>query len=219
MAWTLEKLRTQPTNLNVPMRPTVGGVADKGSGWDLTTGGATYQVRYYSKGGAGADGSATIGDNQGASLNVTCNGGATEPKVAYLLPWATDKVYVTDLAARHDYFFTAKLNGCAIFVSGGVCNPTVVHANASAVIPVPPDFSSASTQLLINAYSGAYNAISAALVQHGDLDQANLAVFRPGLSGYIGDAAVFGVRNAARWAFYAVIGSTKNPPIVKIWPN
>ena len=49
--------------------------------------------------------------------------------------------------------------------------------------------------------------------------EQELAVFQPGTSGYVGDAAVFGVRGASQWAFYAVIGSTKNPPIVKIWPG
>ncbi len=219
MPWTLEKLRTQPTTLDLALRPTVANVADKGSGWDLHAGGGTYQVRYFSKGGVGADGSATIDANQGASLTVACSGAATAAKVAYLLPWATDKVYVTDLGAKYEYFFTAKLNGCGIFIAGGMCNPTVVHANAYAVIPAIPDFSATSTQTLMTAYHGAYAAISAALVQRGDLDPANLAVFEPGVSGYVGDAAVFGVRNAARWAFYAVIGSKKNPPVVKIWPN
>jgi hypothetical protein len=42
--------------------------------------------------------------------------------------------------------------------------------------------------------------------------------FQPGTNGYVGDAAVFGVRSVSQWAFYAVIGSTKNPPRVKIWP-
>jgi hypothetical protein len=218
MAWTLAKLKNQPTGLDLPMRPTVGAVADVGSGWTMNAGGGTYQVRYFSKGGVGADGSAVIDPAQTMSLNVTCNGGAMAAKNAYLLPWATDRVYVTDLGQAHDYFFTAKLNGCAIMVSGGVCNPTVVHANASAVIPVPPDFSASSTQSLITSYHGAYAAISGALVQRGDLDPTVLKVFEPGVSGYVGDAAVFGIRTAASWAFYAVIGSTKNPPVVKIWP-
>ena len=219
MAWTLQKLKNQPTTLDLPMRPVVGAVADMGSGWTMTAGTGTYLVRYFSKGGVGADGSAVIGDNQTASLSVTCNGGADQAKVAYLLPWATDRVYVTDLGQRHDYFFTAKLNGCAVMISGGLCNPTVVHANASAVIPVPPDFSAQSTNNLISAYQGAYGLISQALVARGDLDPTVLAVFQPGTSGYVGDAAVFGVRSASQWAFYAVIGSTKNPPIVKIWPG
>jgi hypothetical protein len=218
MPWTLEKLRTQPETLNLPMRPIVGGVADKGSGWDLNTGGQTYQVRYYSKGGVGADGTAAVNPNQGASLSIDCNGANGGDKVAYLLPWASDKVYVTDLAGHHDYFFTAKLNGCAIFIAGGVCNPTVVHANAYTVIPVPPDLSEGSMRTLIGAYHDAYAGISAALVQRGDLDPDNLAVFEPGVSGYVGDAAVFGVRNGGRWAFYAVIGSKLNPPVVKLWP-
>ena len=56
------------------------------------------------------------------------------------------------------------------------------------------------------------------LAARGEMDPANMTLFSPGMHDYVGDAAVFGVQNATKWAFYAVIGSSRKPPVHKIWP-
>lgn len=218
MAWTLEKLLAQPENLNLPMRPVVSNVGDKGDRRDLVHAHYTYQVCYYTKGGVGAEGSAAIEKSQEASLGVTCDGSGGGAN-AYLLPWAKNKVYYSTLGQKHQFFFTAKLNSCGIFIAGGLCNPTVVHANAFDQINIPADTSAASMNNLIGQFKTIYEGMAEELFARGELDRENAFIFRPGVLGYTGDAAVFGVRPASRWSFYAVIGSAKNPSVHRIWPQ
>ncbi len=166
MAWTLEKLLAQPENLNLPMRPVVSNVADKGDRRDLVHAHYSYQVCYYTKGGVGAEGSAAIEKSQEASLGVTCDGSGGGAN-AYLLPWAKNKVYYSTLGQ----------------------------------------------------FKTIYEGMAEELFARGELDRENAFIFRPGVLGYTGDAAVFGVRPASRWSFYAVIGSAKNPAVHRIWPQ
>ena len=62
---------------------------------------------------------------------------------AYWLPWEENKIIRTALRPSKkakgtlkdvdpDFFFTAPLNGCSIFVEGTLQQPTVYHANARA---------------------------------------------------------------------------------------
>lgn len=217
MTWTLQKLIQTPDKLNLPLRPIVNNVADKGDLRNVIVDGFTYRVRYFSKGGSGAEGAATLQSGT-VSLGVHCDGSVIGGANAYLLPWAKDQIYLSELAQKHRLFFTAKLNGCAMFIAGGRCNPTVVHANAYTKIDTPASFAESEMRRVMGQYETIYTAMAQNLVGRGELDPDNLAVFRPGVLGYTGDAAVFGVRAASQWAFYAVIGSAKNPPVHKIWP-
>jgi hypothetical protein len=101
MPWTLDKLKTQPQNLDLPLRPSLPTtIPDRGSGWTMNAGRGAYEVRYYSKGGVGADGLATITSGSGTAVAVNCTCPAAGGGNAYLLPWDTDHVYVTDLAQK-----------------------------------------------------------------------------------------------------------------------
>jgi hypothetical protein len=219
MPWTLDKLLTQAAQLDQPLRPVVSNVAEKADRDSLTVSGRAYNVYFYSKGGIGAEGSATMGKNQGAAIDLPCDGSVTASANAYLLPWFKDKLCVSNLAQKHRFFFTSKLNSCGIFIAGGLCNPTVVHANAYAAIDIPDDVGEAGKRQLIGQFQTIYEGMAQGLVARGELDPDNLVIFRPGVLGYEGDAAVFGVRPSSNWAFYAVIGSAKNPPVHKIWPT
>ncbi len=64
-------------------------------------------------------------------------------RAAYWLPWAEDQIFRTTLRPSKkakddlkdvdpDYFFTAALNGCSVFVEGARDQPTVYHANAKS---------------------------------------------------------------------------------------
>jgi hypothetical protein len=50
---------------------------------------------------------------------------------AYYLKWSANASYVMTLDDDADYFFTAPMNGCAVFVAGNEDTPTVCHANFS----------------------------------------------------------------------------------------
>ena len=217
MTWTLETLGSRPERLNLPMRPVVAGVSEKAARDSLTVGKHTYNVCFYSKGGVGADGVATL-DEGAASLGVDCRGNSTGTKNAFLLPWADDTITISTLGPKHKYFFTAKLNGCGILIAGGLCNPTVAHCNAKDAIEPPKSLGPEGIKDMVGQYEGIYSSMGEKLAARGELDPANMQLFSPGMHDYIGDAAVFGVQNATKWAFYAVIGSSRKPPVHKIWP-
>lgn len=52
---------------------------------------------------------------------------------SYFLPWDSNRVYYLHLdnLQNVDFFFTAELNGCCVFASGGQNAPVIVHANLS----------------------------------------------------------------------------------------
>jgi hypothetical protein len=50
---------------------------------------------------------------------------------AYYLKWSANASYVMTLGNDADSFFTAPMNGCAVFVAGNANTPTVCHANFS----------------------------------------------------------------------------------------
>ena len=218
MAWTLEKLRTRPERLNLPLRPVVTGVTEKAARENLVVGTDTYAVCFYSKGGVGADGVATLSDNQTASLGVDGSGNAVGAKNAYLLPWADDTITISELGPKNGLFFTSKLNGCGILIGGGLCNPTVAHCNAKDAIDPPTSLGPEGMAGPIGQYQEIYTEMGDRLAERGEIDGDNMTLFSPGMHGYVGDAAVFGVQNATKWAFYAVIGSARKPPVHKIWP-
>jgi hypothetical protein len=59
--------------------------------------------------------------------------------MAYYLPYANDRMYWTNIDSDCGFFFTAQLNGCAIFITNEADNPKIYHCN---YIPVSEDMSS-----------------------------------------------------------------------------
>ena len=51
------------------------------------------------------------------------------PLEGYYLPWDTNRSYHMQLDANADFFFTAPMNGCAVFVTGTDKRPWVYHTN------------------------------------------------------------------------------------------
>lgn len=97
--------------------------------------GDTYDIIDYGK---GPEGTAAVASETGHQITV--NGLRGTGGNAYLLPWAPDTMCIGEVQQAHDLFFTYRLNGCGIIVSGGRSNPTVVHANTkSDAIPVTHD--------------------------------------------------------------------------------
>ncbi|NVB39873.1 hypothetical protein G6O69_18665 [Pseudenhygromyxa sp. WMMC2535] len=59
---------------------------------------------------------------------------ARSKKRAFILPWARNAITRVKLSDRADFFFTAPLTGCTIFVDTNTMGgPTVYHANASDI--------------------------------------------------------------------------------------
>jgi hypothetical protein len=53
------------------------------------------------------------------------------------LKWYTNELYFMTLGNQADYFFTAPMNGCAVFIGGNDNAPTVCHANFTLDEDVP----------------------------------------------------------------------------------
>lgn len=128
---------------------------------------------------------------------------------AYLLPWGPNKLFMGELGQKHDLFFTHTLNGCAVFIAGGRCNPTVVHANTKS----DQVFGVQEQDQILAAYKTIYEAMANFLVARGFLDGANLKIFWP--KDYMSKAAVFGVRRSSNWEFYA--NTWRDKAITQIW--
>lgn len=75
------------------------------------------------------------GNEQGA-LQVTDIDSKTRGKEIYFLPWASKRI--TKLTIPEDtgpgIFFTAAINGCSVFVTGGAKSPTIYHAGLDGAL-------------------------------------------------------------------------------------
>lgn len=212
MAWTLDKFVTQPTKLAKKLGVTVGGFNANNAPFNqqVVVGGDTYTIVDYGK---GPSGTATVAGETATELTVACDRG--QGGNAYLLPWAENTMCVCELQQAQDVFFTHRLNACGIIISGGRCNPTVVHANTkSDSIPVTFD-----KALMSAAYRSIYVGMAQALEALGIGDSENRVVFSPGDHDYIGVASVWGARRAGAWEFYANIWLKAGCKTVKLWPT
>jgi hypothetical protein len=211
MAWSLDDFRTKPLSLKKQVNVTVTGFGLNNAPWNqqAVVLGDTYDIIDYGK---GPEGTAAVASETGHQITV--NGARGTGGNAYLLPWAPDTMCVGEVQQAHDLFFTYRLNGCGIIVSGGRSNPTVVHANTkSDAIPVTHDM-----QAMTAAYRTIYQGMAAHLATLGIVDPPSSRLFVPGDHGYVGLAAVFGARSGGKWTFYATIGGTGAAATVQIWP-
>lgn len=211
MAWKLSDFATKPTTLTKKLAITVSGFAPNNAPFNqnVTIQGDAYDIVDFGKGPAG-----TANVTGETALQINVDSAAGDSGNAYLLPWASNKMCVGELGQEHDLFFTYRLNGCGIIISGGLCNPTVVHANTkSNSIPVTNNVNQ-----MAQAYRTIYVAMAQRLEGMGIGDAANRIVFAPGDQGYTGFAGVWGARTGGRWTFYANIWGTNGASVVKLWP-
>ena len=188
-------------------------------------------------------------DNLGqqAQLAEASSGGRVQvskagdsPANAYVLPWTSNYASKTRLAAASTMFVTPDLNGCAIFVSGELAGPTVVHINSKADIldkgepPFLPLGKGATTKEINSAaaaygremnafktsyknpmWDALYQAMAIKLVGAGLIPKDNLKLWLP--TDYLGPdvttAAVFGTFNGT-WSFFCNV----NGKTTKFWP-
>jgi hypothetical protein len=84
------------------------------------------------------------------SVQLTSTPQATGFKV-YYLPWRHDALSFIELGNEADYFFTASLTGCTVYVAGPLASPTVFHANGKSLRGMGTDAASvARTQNYMN---------------------------------------------------------------------
>lgn len=211
MAWTLNDFKTRPDRLTHKLQIAIRGFQQNNAPYNenVVVGGDTYSIADF---GRNATGTVQIAPmtvpNELHATGTRDNGGN-----AYLLPWSTNSLCLAELGQAHDFFFTPTVTGCAIIVSGGLCNPFVIHANSK------------STRLdsvvtmddTIAKYREIYGEMIASLSGKGMVDPANVQVFQPG--DYISKGTVFGVRKAGAWAFYATAWDAKGATTKKLWPK
>ncbi len=211
MAWSLPKFASTPAALTKKLAVTVSGFSANNAPFNqqVTIGTDTYAIVDYGK---GPEGTAVVSGESGQQVDVTCARGMGGN--AYLLPWASNTMCVCEVQQKHDLFFTYRLNGCGIIISGGRCNPTVVHGNTkSDSIPVTLD-----AAVMGAAYRGIYVQMAQALEAIGIGDPTNRTVFAPGDHGYVGFAGVWGVKSGGKWDFYANVWGTGSATVVHLWP-
>jgi hypothetical protein len=84
------------------------------------------------------------------NVQLTSTPQATGFKV-YYLPWRHDALSFMELGNEADFFFTASLTGCTVYVSGPLASPTVFHANGKSLRGMGTDAASvARTQNYMN---------------------------------------------------------------------
>jgi len=189
---------------------TVFGANRKEQGDGIAVAGKTLAVNYFNQGSSVTEGSVTIRD-VGQLVLIDGTAGSVNQN-CYMLPWATDSVCMIELQSQHRLFITANLDGCAIFIAGGRCNPTICHAN----IQMGEVDSSSNLVSRNNTRRGYYATIVQELERRG-LDAANRISWLPG--DYSGKCAVFGIRGGdMRWTFYANDASVSGGVTTQIWP-
>lgn len=129
---------------------------------------------------------------------------------AYYLPYANDKMYWTNIGSECGFFFTAQLNGCAIFITNDTDNPKIYHCN---YIPEMEGTSSKARANQLKAQSVFYDWVQDKLSPQG-----NLKAFRPEF--YLDDskfptflAGVYGFKDEEShlWTFYYQIVLSAQP--------
>lgn len=175
--------------------------------------------------------------DNGQSVNVTetVQDGASSVG-GYYLGWKADEAHLMTLPAigPNDWFFTAKMNGCCVYVGGDAGTPTVIHANTASDKLEDIEFENGTPieekmRLLADHQQALYRKIYAKLAQkfqeHGHLTGNNISVFDPPnyrlLNGY--EAYVFGRRKNGNWTFYCCYERQSNGAksfiTHELWPN
>jgi hypothetical protein len=211
MAWTLKDFKTRPEKLTQKLQISVSGFTANNAPHNqlIDCGGDTYSIIDF---GRNISGTAAVDPPMVPNelrVNATRGAGGN----AYLLPWYTDSLCFAELGQDHDFFFTPTVNSCAIMISGGLCNPHVVHANTKSnrldsVVLMDE---------VVAKYQQIYGEMAGKLGDWGMADRANLRVFQPG--DYLSKGTVFGVRTAGRWAFYATAWGVAGATTKKLWPK
>jgi hypothetical protein len=208
MAWTLNDFKKRPEKLTHKMQIAVAGFTANNAPHNqlIDCGGETYSVIDFGRNiGGTAEVPPSIIPNE-LRVNARLGPGGN----AYLLPWYENTLCFAELGQAHDFFFTPTVNGCAIMISGGLCNPHVVHANTKSNRLDNADD-------LVGKYQELYGEMADKLSDWGMADRANLRVFQPG--DYLSKGTVFGVRTAGRWAFYATAWGVAGATTKKLWPR
>lgn len=133
----------------------------------------------------------------------------------YFLPWRQNQITHMALGNDADFFFTATLDGCSVYVVGAESSPVVYHANAKGA-PDPARQSDYMGRLVTLAFFNGMIPRPVALQKKNvvpalskQIYHANAADFRPGVESedptapYFNTGAnVFGFREEGRWSFY-----------------
>ncbi len=164
--------------------------------------GNNYPIRYYNQGSTVTAGTAGITREISGDMRITGTAAANGGN-AYLLPWEPNAICMTELRSGCRLFVTATLNGCAIVIAGGRCNPVVAHVN---------DSNADATR------NARYEQIARALEARG-LDAANRRMAAPGQGYTGGNCAIFGIQGGdQRWTFYVNDHRSTGATTTQIWP-
>lgn len=169
----------------------------------VSASGTVYNVWYYNQGSNIATGTAAISREISNDYRITANAALGGGGDAYVLPWNPDTMCLTELRSNKRLFVTATLNGCAIVIAGGRCNPVVGHLNIS---------------VNSSGRNGAYEAIARALEARG-LDADNRILLTPGAGYTGGNCGVYGIQGGdQRWTFYCNDHGASGATTRRIWP-
>jgi len=210
MAWTLNDFKTRPGKLTGKLQIGVSGFLKNNAPYNenISVGGDAYDIVDF-----GRNASGTVQMETSIVPNeLRANGQRGDGGNAYLLPWYKNTLCLAELGQAHDFFFTPTVTGCVIMVSGGLCNPFVIHGNTqSGRLDSAVDMQGSIAKL-----REIYGEMSDPLSRRGMVDTENLRVFQPG--DYLSKGTVFGVRSAGSWAFYATAWGLTGATTRKLWP-
>ncbi|HET9956473.1 MAG TPA: hypothetical protein VFQ61_18335 [Polyangiaceae bacterium] len=177
---------------------------------------------------------------QNAGHDVICQDGVLDGSAdveGYYLGWKTDEIHMMSLSplCGADFFVTAKMNGCCVYVSGTQASPTVIHANTGSAALEDFDDSGYATmaekttalfEYQATIYRKIYAKLAARLAEFGHIQTGGpVTVFDPGnyrlAGGY--DARVFGLRRSGNWTFYYSCERSQNGAEThvtrELWPT
>jgi hypothetical protein len=146
-------------------------------------------------------------------------------EAAYILNWAADHVYYTQLGNAGRIFATPRLNGCGVLIAGGRQDPVVVHANVSpeTVYPERADVTAANITREEKelAWGRFYAKLAAQLRAQGILANDAISAIHPQFYQASGSyARAFGIRRADGWTFYLNMDTGPGTASTKrVWPD
>lgn len=155
---------------------------------------------------------------------------------SYYLPWKNGLAYAVRLDDGADFFATAKVNGCCVYVTGDRASPMVIHANYNPQEAhtkdrlFPPKQSLANlnptqmgevyTKHHFKQYTRFYGNLAHKLVDDGVLERTKpISVYDPEF--YLargGVATMFGVRKNGQWTFYFNLQKESENVTAELWP-
>ncbi len=160
--------------------------------------------------------------------------------LGFYLPWATNEVHAVKLSEIEgvDFFVTAQLNGCCVFVNGDAKSPVVMHANVQndelalnqEKDESYEDFSLRVWKRKMQVWNKLYYSLGTRLIDSFWLDgKATTSAFEPMVyqSKMAETARVFGVKRDGAWSFYYVMdtltktmkGYAKGAQAGRLWPT